>query len=435
MVLRGFIRKIKSNAFYQNIAVVAGGNAFANLIGVVSAPIITRLYTPQDYGIFAVFSSVIAILGSVATLRYSIAIPLPRKTKISNDIIKLSLIVSFLFSLFITIVILTFGRFITNKLSLNNIEPYLFFIPITIFGRGIYNTLTNWAVRKKQYKLITRTKVSQGIISAVTKIGLGIIGLKPLGLILGAIIQEFGGNTTLFRKFFKQTPFFLKKIDFKGIIYVAKRYKKFPLIQTWSHLLLNLGNELPVLLLGTVFDYKVAGIYGLANKIINVPMFLIGRSVSQVYFGEISNIGIQNSQKIYKLSKSILKKMFVIGLIPVMLIMAFGPWLFMVVFGQEWHEVGVYARYLTLYILTSFIASPFENVFNLYEKQNLQLILNIIKLSSVVIVFVISSYLNLSPVNTIGIYSIIMTIYYIVLSSILFRVLKKASNNIFNKLS
>lgn len=404
---------------------VAGGNATAKLIGIITAPIITRLYTPEDYGVYSVFASVIAILGSVATLRYSVAIPLPREEKESDNILKLSFIISFLISLIISLAILITGNFLAEKLSLSAIKPYLWFIPFAFFGKGLYNGLTNWAVRHKKFRLITRTKITQGTSSAGIKIGLGFLGIKPLGLIIGALAQEFAGNLTLIKELIRLNPTFFNHFKTNEIIQVAKRYKRFPLIQTWSQFLLSLGAQLPVLLMGSFYGATAVGIYGLAHNIINMPMNLIGQSVSQVYFGEIAKYGRQNPRKIYQLSISIIKKLFWVGLFPVGLLIVLGPWLFSIIFGTEWHEAGIYARYLTLLILTRFISSPIANIFNVFEKQGLQLSLNIVRVVLVVLIFWGSSQMNLSAVNTIGFYSIIMTAYYAILSFIILGVVKK----------
>ncbi len=423
-----YLQRYKANAFFRNIALVLSGNATAKLIGIITAPIITRLYTPEDYGAFSVFASVIAILGSVATLRYSVAIPLPREEKESDDILKLSFVISFLISLIISLAILISGSFIAEKLAIDAIKPYLWFIPFAFFGIGLYNGLTNWAVRHKRFRLITRTKVTQGISSAGIKIGLGFLGIKPMGLIIGAMAQELAGITSLLLKLIKEKPAFFKHFNLKDIVEVAKRYKRFPLIQTWSQFLLALGAQLPVLLMGSFYGATAAGIYGLAHNIINMPMNLIGQTVSQVYFGEISRIGNQNPKKIYQLSLSIIKKLFWVGLVPVGLLVAFGPWLFSVVFGTEWHEAGIYARFLTLLILTRFISSPIASILIVFEKEGLQLILNVVRVILVIFIFWGSSLINLSALNTIGIYSLVMTIYYAILSFILIRVVKKAIN-------
>jgi O-antigen/teichoic acid export membrane protein len=424
-IITKYREKLKNNIFFQNIAVVAGGNVTAKLIGIIVAPIITRLYTPEDYGIFSVFLSVVGVVGSLATLRYAVTIPIAKDEKLADNILKLCFLITLSLSIIWFIGIALFGRFFSVQFSAEKLLPFLWLMPVVFLGKGIYEALNNWAIRTRKFRLITRTKVSQGISSAGVKIGLGVLGVTPLGLFLGHISQEAAGITSLFSKLVQLKPEFLKTFSWTGIKYAAKRYKKFPLVQSWSQLLLALGAQLPVLLIGAFYGVEVVGVFGLAQNMINMPMDLIGQSVAQVYYAEISKYGKNNPEKIYKLSVSIIKKLFLIGLIPVGLLIAFGPWVFKLVFGPEWLDAGVYARFLSILILTRFISSPIANIFNVYEKQSLQLTLNIVRVVLVFVAFYTSNLFNLSALNSIGIYSILMTVYYAFLTIIVLRVVKK----------
>lgn len=410
-IISNYRENLKSNIFFQNIAVVAGGNATAKLIGIIAAPVITRLYTPEDYGIFSVFLSVIGIAGSLATLRYAVTIPIAKEEKVADNILKLCFLITLTLSLFWFLGIALFGNFFLVQFSAEQLQPYLWLMPVVFLGKGIYEALNNWAVRARKFRLITRTKISQGISSAGVKIGLGAIGIAPMGLFVGHIAQEAAGITSLFSKLIHLKPAFFKTFSWNEIKYAAKRYKKFPLVQSWSQLLLALGAQLPVLLIGAIYGAEVAGIYGLAHGMINLPMDMIGQSVAQVYYAEISKYGKNNPGKVYALSVSIIKKLFWLGLIPVGVLMAFGPLLFSLVFGSEWHDAGLYARYFSFVVLTRFISSPLVSIFNVFEKQGLQLFLNIVRVLLVVLIFTISYVLKFSANEAIILYSIIFPLY------------------------
>jgi len=422
-------KKLKNNVFYRNIAVVAGGNVTARLIGIISAPIITRLYLPADYGIYSIFVSIFGIVGSLATLRYSVTIPIAESEKLSDNILKLCFFITSSLSLLLVVCVALFGDFFAVKYNTNRIIPYLWFIPIVFFCTGIYEALNNWALREKRFNLITRTKIRQSTSSATVKIGLGALGVSPLGLFIGQIANSAAGIGSLFSKLMRVKPSFFKHFSWHEIKFAAKRYKKFPLVQSWSQLLLALGAQLPVLLLGSFYGAKAAGIFGLANSMIHLPMDLIGQSVSQVYYAEISKYGKNNPQKIYNLSVSITKKLFLIGLIPLGAIILLGPWLFQIIFGTEWYDAGIYARFLIVYVMVAFISTPLASVFNVFEKQTHQLILNILRISLVLLVFTLCRVFNLSSLNTIIFYSLIMTIYFVFMTLFLFRTIKKETKN------
>ncbi|OJX91090.1 MAG: hypothetical protein BGP01_11700 [Paludibacter sp. 47-17] len=417
--------KLKSSVFFQNIAIVAGGNIAAKAIVIFTTPLITRLYSPDDYGVFSMFISIVGVVGSLATLRYAVTIPLAQSERLAMNLIKLCFVITLSISLIWMFVVLIAGEFIVDLFSVPQMLSYLWLMPIVFFGTGIYEALNNWAVRVRNFRLITQTKISQSTSSSIIKIGFGLLNVTPLGLIIGHIAQEAAGITSLFSKLLRLKPGFVKTFNWNGLKYAARRYKKFPLVQSWSQLLLALGAQLPLLLIGSIYGLEVAGVFGLAQNMINIPMDLIGQSVAQVYYAEISKYGKNNPDKIYKLSVSIIKKLFLVAIVPVGIITLFGPWLFALVFGVEWVDAGLYARYFSLVILARFISSPITNVFNVFEQQGVQLLLNITRVVIVLIIFFLSNWLDFSANQAIILYSIVFPVYSIIGLIVAVNIMKK----------
>lgn len=423
--------KLLSSTFSKNLAIVLSGNIAAKTIGILSAPIITRLYTPEDYGVFAIFVSIVAIVGSLSTLRYAVTIPLQSNEQAAEDMVKLCLLISLVISLSSWVVVISVGDDLAKAFEVEKIVPYLWVLPLAFFFAGAYQTFSNWAVREKHFKLITRTALSQGITSSAGKIGLGLLGVKPLGLLVGLLLQEAAGVITLLRHFLKKRPSFFQAFDYASIKSQAVRYRKFPLIQSWSQLLLALGAQLPVLLVGYYFGLKAAGVFGLAQSMISLPMNLIGQSVSQVYYAEIAKFGKNQPEKIYHLSISVIKKMFFLGLIPALFLLFLGPLVFELVFGDEWKEAGVYSQMLTGLILFRFVSSPIASVLNVFEKQWLQFNLNAIRVVLVILVFYCSSFMGLLVKETVLFFGVAVSVYYILLIAIILMLTKRQKRKSF----
>lgn len=424
---KDFWKKLKANTFYRNIAIVASGNIAARLLTILLTPIITRIYSPADYGIYNVFMSIIGITGALVTLRYSVTIPVARDEKLADNLLKLCFIITIVLSLLWLLLVLLFGEYLSKHFESDSLESFLWLIPIVFFGKGIYEALNNWAVRYRDFKLITHTKLTQSVSSSLVKIGLGLINVKPLGLLIGHIVSETAGIANIFSKLIKTRPDFFKEFSPRAIKTAAIRYKRFPLVQSWSQLFLSAGAQLPVLLLGYYHGAAIVGIFGLANTMIRMPMDLLGQSVSQVYFGEISIFGKENPTKIYTLTISLIRRLLIIGIIPIALIAIFGPWVFSLIFGPQWADAGLYARLLSIYVLFAFISAPVANIFNVYERMDIQLSLNIFRVIVVTLVFVFSGYFGFSPLSTIGNYSICLSFYYLFL---VIRVIKLIKSNL-----
>jgi len=390
------INKAKNNIFYQNVAVIASGAAVARIIGLFTAPIITRLYTPEDYGILSVFTSIVGIIGSLATLRYAVTIPLPEKEEVANNILRLSFLITFSLSIFWTIIVIFFGDYFALKFDLQYVHSYLWIIPVTFFGIGIYQALSNWAIRYKYFKKITQTNISQSVSSRAIKIGLGAFGIRPLGLLIGLIASQAAGIGSFLRKLIRENPNFFKYFPWKDIKSAAIRYKKFPMFQSWSQVLLSFGTHLPVMLIASFYGAEVIGLYGLAHGMVSMPMSLLGNAVSQVYYAEIASYGKHERRKI----------------------------LFSIVFGENWYDAGTYARILSIIILARFVISPVMHCLNLLEKQGYQLLFNIIRVILIISIFYTAKAFAWSSKFTIMIYSITISLFYIFVMISILRMLR-----------
>lgn len=420
-----YIERLKHSTFFKSVLWVAGGTAAAQFVGIITVPIVTRLYSPSDFGIFSVFSSFLGIGAQISTLRYSVTIPLAESEDTANDLIKLSLLTTSLLTILLSIILLFSTNHFGLWFSIPQARDYLWLIPLAFLGAGLYETFSAWAQREKNFVVIARTTLSRGVSSSAVKIALGYFHITPLGLLLGLLVSQWAGIGSLLCKYIAEQKHFLFAMSIRRIIHVAKRYYSFPVYQTWSRLLLALGAQLPAILMATFFGTQAAGLYGLANNLVNMPMNLIGTSVAKVYYAEIARYGKSRPDKILTLSTSILKKLFLVGIVPFIFIFIGGPHLFSFAFGQKWWDSGTYARFLSFVILTRFIATPIAHCFDVLERQPIQLFINVTRVALVILIFWLCRLLTFSPMTTVIIYSGLMTLFYILVLIIIIFSLRR----------
>lgn len=159
---------------------LASGSAAAKVIGVVTVPVITRLYLPEHFGVLSVFTAIAALLVPFGTLRYSMAIPLPKRDGTATNLVVLCGLCLLVMSALTFLIFWLSAPAILRLLSMDEMLPYWWLLPLAIAGTGLYELLSNWAVREKAFKPLARTKVWQAIIGGSFKIGLGFLGIKPL---------------------------------------------------------------------------------------------------------------------------------------------------------------------------------------------------------------------------------------------------------------
>lgn len=402
------LKGIFKNRFAKNVFMIAGGAAFAQVISLLLSPVITRIYSPEEFSTLTLFISILGIICLLGTLSYESAIPIAANDNKAINLLLLSLIILCLITFLLTVTIFLFSDFLLLMLNATDLVNYKYFIVIGFFMTGLYAILTEWALRKKNYKGIARTKYSQSIIGNGGKIALGFMGLGPIGLIFGQILGQSAGIINLYISFSKERRSLLKNIDLLSIWWCAKRYVRFPKYSAPTLFIISLTSQLPVFFLSAFYNPETVGYYGLALTITFLPMGIIGKSVEDVFYGEVASLGKSNATAIKKISRGLLKKLSIIGAIPMIILILLGPELFVIVFGVNWYNGGVFASVLAIYAYTHFIFQPISMVFFVFEEQHLQLYLNITKIVLVIIVFYMANILDLSAVLAILIFSITM---------------------------
>jgi len=174
-ITSNIVRFIPKDHFLRSVTVLAGGTALGQGIVLVASPVLTRLYTSRDFGILAVFSSIIGILSIISTLRYEEAIPLPQGDADALNLCALSLGILLTIGVTTCAIIWILGDPIVSLLNVSELKPYLWVVPFALVGMGLYQILNYWAVRKAAFGVISRTKVSQGFALVVVQILIGFI--------------------------------------------------------------------------------------------------------------------------------------------------------------------------------------------------------------------------------------------------------------------
>lgn len=405
------IRRILSvDEIARSISVLVGGTVLAQGLLFISAPLLTRLYTPEDFGVLAVYSSVLAILSDIAGLRYNFAIPLPASDREGASLV----VVSTAAVTLIAAIVLVIGLYIEGIFEvagLSAVQSYWYFLPLGVAGSGYYSTLNYWAIREKNFPTIARTRMSQAGASALTQIGLGVIGLGPAGLLTGHLIGTTAGIRRLAASIRRHGEIF-RTVSFTTIVDSAVRYIRFPLVSTWGTLMNSAGLYVPAIALASIYGPTVAGWFALADRIVRLPLTLVGNSAAQVYVGEAAETMRRNPNRMRPLFKSFAIRLAGVGAIPAVTIALFGPDLFQVMFGADWSTSGIFAQALVLAFFLRLVASPLSQTLSVLERQGTQLIWEGGRLLSVLAVFWLAGTREWSPELCVLVYSAAMAASY-----------------------
>ncbi len=386
------------------------GTTIAQAIPIAISPILTRIYTPEDFGLFALFVAIASIFGSIANGRYELAIMLPKKDEDAINIFALGFIITSIISFVLLILVILFNEYFTNLFNNKEISVWLYFVPIAVFFTGLFNILNYFNNRRKNYKDIANATIIKSVILAIVQLSVGFIKSGVTGLISGQILSQMFANMRLLKNIIGDKVL-LSKITKVKIIALAKRYKDFPKFSMWATLANTLSLHLTNILISTLYSVTTLGFYSLVQRVLGVPSSLIGNSIGQVFFQEATKEK-QETGKAIKTFNSTVKNLIVIGLPSFGILFFIVEDLFAFVFSEEWRIAGVYAKIILPLFFIRFISSTVSSINIVFEKQKIGLYINILLITSVLIIFFISNFLKFDFIDFLSFLSMILTLEY-----------------------
>lgn len=342
----------------KNMALLTGGTAIAQAIGFGVSPILSRLFTDNDYGEYGIFTSIVSYLVVVSCLRLEQAIVIPKSDDEARSIaqwsIKLNTIVALL-----TFGICCFG------LVLFEFSPFFILIGPTVFFMGLINTFNYYSTRQKTYKINSQSRIITSIAIAATAVLMGFLNSGSAGLIIGMLLGQVFGGIYLFVKIYKEI---YKSSNSLAWSELRKKYKQFIFINT-PHALFDLTEVYGVILLmGFFFEDSFIGAYFFAFRILKAPIGLIGSSIFQVFYRE-SSARVADKIGLLKLFKKLVMQLTAFSFVPFLVLGLFGEELFLFVFGNDWGEAGVISSFFALWFWLNFIANPVSCIPIIMNKQ------------------------------------------------------------------
>lgn len=387
------ISKLRESEFNRHVLTILSGSSLAQLIPLVSEIFIVRFFTPVELGILALFMGVATIFSAVATGRYEMAIVLPKRDRAAINVLALSIFITLIMSIVSAIIVSVFDNQIVRISNSPGLMEFLKWVPLYVLIAGIFQSFNQWATRKKYFKNVAYSKLSQSGTNASISIGTGWAGWNTFGLIWGQLSGWFAASIPLIYKFIKKDKALISAVNKKEILHQAKEYQDFPKINS-AHILSDIGQQsLVSFIIANMFSDRVLGFYSRMIRIVKVPAGFIGTAVGQVFYQKASEQW-QNEKNIRPLFFKNMKIMAMMG-VPIFTILAlFGKEIFGFVLTEEWEIAGYYAQILTPWLLLNFIISPFTDIPLITNHQKKFFILSLIMNIFMIIAFVLGYYIN-----------------------------------------
>jgi O-antigen/teichoic acid export membrane protein len=399
-----------SGRFAIGAGLLVSGTAAGQAIVILSAPLLTRLYSPGEFGALGVYVGVLAFITLVASFRYEVAIPLPRSENSARALLIVALVVTVGVAGLTGVLVAFFGHKLAARTNMAVLEPYLWLLPIGVLVGGGQKALLYWALRRRAFGHIARVRMQQGGGIAGFQALFGLLHLGAGGLVAGHLLGVASGFAGLARYAWKGDKAEFLRIRLRKMWHSARRYRRFPLYSTWSDMANVAGTQIPLILLASMFSPLIAGLYMLAHRVANAPAALVAEAIGKVFMAGAATA--RNDGTLPELCLRVFQLLLRLGVGPLLIVALVAPEFFQLVFGAGWKEGGFYLRLMVPWLSAVFIFAPLSTLYGVLERQPMDLTFQITLLVSRMSALVAGAALA-GPIVAIGLYSITAAAVYI----------------------
>lgn len=352
------LQELKQSLAVRSVLPLMIATGISQLVTLGTLPLLTRMYTPDAFGIFRFFLVVVGLLSVIAAGRYELAIVLAKNKGDAFGLLCLSFIVLAI-SISLLFLIIILGSQITYLLKYLKMVPVFYFVPLGVFlGTGFY-IFYYWFNRESSYRSMAVGVVTLSVGTAIGSLAAGLYSGLSSGLVLGSLFGQFIGFATLYILY--RQGALCQNIGFNRskILMVARKYVNHPKHLVVAHSISAICLTLPVFFISFFYGLDVLGQYALVVRILGAPVSLIATSVGDVlrqkFSEEFRKDGRFNHSFVFVFTHLLLLAMpcFIIFFVV-------APRLIPFVFGSAWQAAGEYSRILCISTFAYFVTSPLD---------------------------------------------------------------------------
>lgn len=399
------------NTYWSKVVALMSGTALSQIVPIIAAPILSRLYLPEVFGLTTVYLSIVTILGTLATGRYEYAIILPEREETAYNLVNLSLTIASVVSLVIFVIIFIFKTPFLTLIKAQGLSIWIYFAPISILLVSSYQTVYQLYVRNEKFREISVNRVAESIVNSTSKVGAGFLwGNQIFGgvgaMTIGQILSQMLALGMLVSRLIEPIK---KYFSLETIKAVAKQYIEFPKYTIIAIIFNILARELPYILFNSFFGATFVGLLSMGQRIIRLPLGVLSSSFGDVFRQQAAKDYTKtgNCKDIFT---STFKQLFISGIIVIVPISIVAPVLFSFVFGDKWYMAGVYVQYMSILFFVQYVSAPLSYMFYVAQKQKHELIWQFCLFCLTISAIYIGKYVYKSEVMSLFLYTITYTL-------------------------
>lgn len=362
----GLKGKLRNNEFVKNAMTLTAGTSIAQLLPILIYPLLSRLYTPDDFGLFSIFASLTSILSVLATGKYEMSVLLAKTKEDAYNVVGLVVSIAACVLLLSLIVLMCLSDRLGVWFGISDLSHWFFLSPLAAFSIIIYNLYNEWSVRSKRFKVLALNKLINSLCVSIGKLSFGVVKIFSAGLVVGDTLGRFLSAVGCAVRMFYFEKGFIKSLSFDQFKKLAIRFSNFPKYYLPSELINTIGGQLPIFLIGYFFSKTEVGYFGMTLSVLSIPVSMISYSVRDTFRQKANEniIATGSSRELFLKTFKVLSVFALCGLV----LIFFMPGLFSYVLGEQWRISGQYAQIILPMVLLSFISNSLSGIIVITEK-------------------------------------------------------------------
>ena len=402
------------------------GNLIAQIILVVSAPILTRLYAPEEYGVLGTYSALVMVLSVIATLRYELAILLPQQDEEAEQLTIMASALTVTMSLIIGVILWGIAVGVDPP-WLRPLRPYIGLLTLSILFYGLAQIFTHRMMRRQQFRLQMHSSWVQALTYVMIQLGGGMLRAGTVGLLVGQLAGQVASAMMLGR------TLSYRRTGRRQLHELVHQYRHLPLYNMPTTLIYTLQTQLPILLVASLYTAKEAGWLVLSLRVVGTPVQMLSTSLGRVYLGRAAELVRQSPETFQTLVLRTLKKLSLIAVMFTLLLAAVAPKLFAWVFGNDWRPSGEYLQVLAPMLLVNILVFPLYHTLTVLNRSDLLLGVEVLRIALVFVSFWLPAILGQSLQVALWAYSASYVLTQLLLMGLIIRASRKPGSRGYNK--
>lgn len=374
--------------FFRDMGLLVAGSGAAQIITIVSAPILVRLFSPSEFAALALLTASLQIISRLSSFKYETAIATGRNRLEMGALAALATWALGLVTLISVICCIVFYSVIERRVGPVSAVAFCIALPVVVWLSGMIQIIITWSVRWKEFSTVATNDLVRNGSSTLTQVSAGLVGLNSAGLLFG---QVFGTGIALavlvFRRSARDLYALARRTGWRQRKATARRFADFPLFQMPKAIIFSMALNMPTILVAAFYNATLTGLFFFALRLTTLPAQLVATSLGRVLMQRYADLWNKQRKPLTRLLvRSTM--FFLLPAIPLAAVLyAFSVPIFVIALGEPWRMSGKIAVWTGIWSAAMIVGTPAQMALTVMRQNRLMLILEILFLPARLIPF------------------------------------------------